>query len=201
MVLLGSFAEVSGAVSPVRPLTSSCSYQAFSLMERWINTCIEEHGICKKSISGEVLKESDGFPLPTHVIDVGPRDGSVEPRLLESNGSSGNWVALSHCWGPPEHQPYRTIRENVERHRRAILMEQLPKTFIDAIEIVRNLGLRYVWIDSLCIIQDDKGDWRREAGKMGLIYERAVFTIAACHAWDLRYRCFLTATCSKTQST
>jgi hypothetical protein len=81
------------------------------------------------------------------------------------------------------------MRENVERHRRAILMEQLPKTFIDAIEIVRNLGLRYVWIDSLCIIQDDKEDWRREAGKMGLIYERAVFTIAACHARDSRYGC------------
>jgi hypothetical protein len=66
----------------------------------------------------------------------------------------------------------------------------MPKTFQDAVGITKIIGLRYLWIDSLCIIQDDRKDWEKESATMGLIYERAHLTIAGSHACDSRFGCF-----------
>ncbi|KAK7718842.1 hypothetical protein SLS57_005952 [Botryosphaeria dothidea] len=70
----------------------------------------------------------------------------------------------------------------------------LPKTFRDAITVVRSLGFRYIWIDSLCIVQDDLDEWLRESEQMGVIYERAALTIAACHAKNSTEGCFFDRT-------
>lgn len=59
---------------------------------------------------------------------------------------------------------------------------ELPNTFQDAITVTRMLGLKYIWIDSLCIVQDDAQDWEREAAKMAIIFEAAYVTIAATAA-------------------
>lgn len=66
-----------------------------------------------------------------------------------------------------------------------------PKTFLDAIVVTKALGLRYLWIDSLCIIQDDEDDWLAESKTMGTLYERAVITLAASTAPDSTYGLFL----------
>lgn len=60
--------------------------------------------------------------------------------------------------------------------------EDLPKTFQDAIVVVRSLGINYLWIDSLCIVQDDIDDWVRESEQMGYIYENSRLKIAATSA-------------------
>jgi Heterokaryon incompatibility protein (HET) len=72
-----------------------------------------------------------------------------------------------------------------------IPLSSLPKTFLDAIVVTKALGLRYLWIDSLCIIQDNEDDWLAESKTMGTLYERAVITLAASTAPDSTYGLFL----------
>lgn len=89
----------------------------------------------------------------------------------------GPYVALSHCWGTARH--IVTEKKNIEVHKKSLALELLPKTFQDAVEFTRAIGVRYLWIDSLCIIQDDLNDWKREAAKMANVYQNAYCTIAA----------------------
>jgi len=71
-----------------------------------------------------------------------------------------------------------------------IRYEYLPKTIRDAIEITRQLGIRYIWIDALCIVQDDRLDWASESAKMGAIYSASFLTIAADSSVDCDGGCF-----------
>lgn len=113
--------------------------------------------------------------MPTRVIDVG--SDSTQPRLhLSRPEEKGHWVALSHCWGnvTPIKTTTLTVNTFVEG-----LPKELPKTFADAIFVTRALGQRYLWIDSLCIVQDSAEDWATEASRMDQVYSRALFTIVA----------------------
>lgn len=96
---------------------------------------------------------------------------------MAENSTGHEYVALSHCWG--EEQPLRLLRANMPEFERAIAPGLLPQTFLDVVDFVRRLGMRYVWIDSLCIIQDSPRDWAQEATLMGDVYQNAVITIVA----------------------
>ena len=92
-------------------------------------------------------------------------------------------MALSHCWGPtPGTQIPTTTTINIDTYFDHIPIASLPKTFQDAILLTRKLGVRYLWIDSLCIIQDSTEDWDREASMMGEIYWNSHLTLAASSA-------------------
>jgi len=123
------------------------------------------------------------------VIDVGgdSRGGTV--RLVISNQMAARYVALSHCWGGSSH--CRTTKFSLEQHKNALKITDLPNTVQDAAFVVRKLGLRYLWVDSLCIIQDDEDDWLREAGRMVAVYEGAYLTIAASVSSDGSGGCFV----------
>jgi len=101
----------------------------------------------------------------------------ISIRLCETNGQPHRYAALSHCWGST--QIIATKRTNIREFEEAIQWHLLPKTFQDAIITALRLEIRYLWIDSLCIIQDDKTDWDTEAARMGAIYENSYLTIAA----------------------
>jgi hypothetical protein len=70
-------------------------------------------------------------------------------------------------------------------------MAKLPKTFRDAVNVTRALGIQYIWIDSLCIVQDDMGDWEQEAAKMASIYEGSFLTLAAVDSYNSNGGLFL----------
>ncbi|KAF1830656.1 HET-domain-containing protein, partial [Decorospora gaudefroyi] len=89
---------------------------------------------------------------------------------------------LSHRWG--SRQPLQTRKETLSRFKAGIPWESIPKTFQDAITFTRKLGLSYIWIDSLCIIQDDKQDWQQQSGAMAAIYSNSYVTLAAAVADD-----------------
>ena len=162
-----------------------------TLLKGWLESCLQEHSaICDVTISGAQINELSEPKLPTRVIDVGPPDGSMELYLKQSKGSSGFYCALSHCWGNPELRPFKTTKDNFSDHLKRIPWDHLPKTFQDAIIVTRSIGIRWLWIDALCIVQDDSGDWLREAATMGSIYEMARLTIAASHAKDGTEGCF-----------
>jgi hypothetical protein len=102
--------------------------------------------------------------LPTRLIDVEP----FEPRIKMTRGTKGTYIALSHCWGGHSHFTAKT--SNVDEIMAGMAMECLPVNFRDAIIITRRLGFQYLWIDSLCILQDSKADWALESKDMGKIY-------------------------------
>jgi len=77
-----------------------------------------------------------------------------------------------------------TDSTTMSQHEERILWDALHKTFQNAVHFTRLLGIRYVWIDSLCIVQDDKKEWDREASNMCSIYENSFLTIAATNAKD-----------------
>jgi hypothetical protein len=145
------------------------------LASTWVDECLEAHGRCSASVA-------DGQPLPHRVIDVGPPDGLTEPYLLETSGQTASYLTLSHCWGGET--PIRTTIENVQRHRTEIKVADMPRTFRDAVIITRKLRCRYLWIDSLCIIQDDRKDWEKEAVLMHQYYKQSLVTIAAADSSD-----------------
>lgn len=92
-------------------------------------------------------------------------------------GESGVYACLSHCWG--DSPTLRTMSSNIFAHRDFIAWHKLPKTFQDAITVVHRLGISYLWIDSLCIIQDVEQDWQTESAKMADIYAQSALTVAA----------------------
>jgi hypothetical protein len=82
------------------------------------------------------------------------------------------------------------MRNNVEKFRVRIPLEELTRTFQDAVHTTRFLGIQYLWIDSLCILQDDPDDWRRESSFMSGVYNGSTITIAASGATDRSSGCF-----------
>ncbi|KAH7361833.1 heterokaryon incompatibility protein-domain-containing protein [Plectosphaerella cucumerina] len=110
---------------------------------------------------------------PTRLLDLGQGDDVI--RLCGPRGQAKGWVALSHCWGG--HQPLKLLQSNIAQMKERIEISDLPPTFRNAVDLCRKLSLRYLWIDSLCIIQDDAQDWDHEAARMGEIYKYAFLVI------------------------
>ena len=128
--------------------------------------------------------------MPTRVIDVGAVDGLQSPRLFLSEELEASYVALSHCWGGAV-SPLLTT-DSLEPFQDAIPLSSLPANFRDAISITRHLGIQYLWIDSLCIIQDSRDDWEVESKKMVSVYSDALITISAataCRSTDGIFKC------------
>ncbi|OXV05179.1 hypothetical protein Egran_07053 [Elaphomyces granulatus] len=122
--------------------------------------------------------------LPKRVIRVG--SASEEPRLYISNGE--HYMTLSHSWGGVS--PIITTTDTLSQRMRAIPYKKLPKTFQDAVIITRSLGVNYLWIDSLCILQDSQEDWQREAAKMKDVYANCYAMIAADGSPNAHGGCF-----------
>ena len=100
-----------------------------------------------------------------------------------------NYVALSHCWGKltdEEKQQFCTAQQNINRREKGFNISDLPRTFQDDVEVTRRLDLQYIWIDSLCIIQGEGGDWEEEAQRTEDVYASAYLTLAASSAVDLK---------------
>ncbi|KAK4243794.1 heterokaryon incompatibility protein-domain-containing protein [Corynascus novoguineensis] len=125
----------------------------------------------------------DDKPLPTRVLDLGcfgdaqAGASAADVRLFEpAVGQCGRYVALSYCWGG--YTECRTLKANLAERLERIQLCLLPELFAQAVKVTRGLGIRYLWIDALCIIQDDAEDWRREATTMCEVYWNAVCRLA-----------------------
>lgn len=116
---------------------------------------------------------------------------ALKVLLMETSGTSENYVALSHCWGDPKNatgKVPKTEKNDLDVYKSTgIPISTLTKTFQEAIDITQKLGVEYIWIDSLCIVQNDREDWRIESQKMGDIYGNAYLVIAATHAENGAY--------------
>ncbi|RKL06079.1 hypothetical protein BFJ70_g17053 [Fusarium oxysporum] len=140
--------------------------QSCRLMRSWLQDCRDYHSACQgDSAAG----------LPTRVIDVG--SSSENARLYVTKREPVSYVALSHCWGGSN--PQITTQDTLDKFQEHIPLTSESQTFLDAMEVTRALGVKYLWIDSLCIIQGDDHDWAVEAAKMADIYANATVTLSA----------------------
>ncbi|KAH6679461.1 heterokaryon incompatibility protein-domain-containing protein [Halenospora varia] len=145
----------------------------WTFLQDCFRQCSEHHSIC----SG--LQDSEWYPdRLLHVKESRNGDGCIL-QLIESHQHkpASRYIALSHCWGPSV--PLCTTTGNADHHRRGIIYDQLPRTFQDCVTVARKFGVQYIWIDSLCIIQNQRSDWAHHAGLMDRVYENAVFTVTA----------------------
>lgn len=107
-----------------------------------------------------------------------PSDRNKGVRLAETQGNmQGTYACLSYCWGYWNNQTGRTTRDNLSSYRTGIPLNELPDTVIDAIHLCYKLGFRFLWVDRLCIVQDDEKDWLQEASKMCEVYSRSALTL------------------------
>lgn len=117
---------------------------------RWLREtdqrCTKMHAICRTN---------ESVPLPKRVVDVEPSSSEMV-RITETKHMTGSYIALSHCWGSDADPKAKTLRDNLEARHTGIRVDALPKTFQHAIAVTRALRIRYCWIDSLCIVQDDR---------------------------------------------
>ncbi|ETN42208.1 uncharacterized protein HMPREF1541_04149 [Cyphellophora europaea CBS 101466] len=143
--------------------------RCFLTIKSWIQDCLQKHSTCRQS---RVNKE-----MPMRLLDV-----SVDVPCLVPTQNVQNYVALSHSWGAKRDRIQavpKTTKTNITQQYQGIPWIEFTKTFRDAITITRRLGLKYIWIDALCIIQDDAADWAAEASRMSSIYENAYVVVAA----------------------
>ncbi|KAK7536230.1 heterokaryon incompatibility protein-domain-containing protein [Phyllosticta citribraziliensis] len=143
-----------------------------STAKAWLQTCIAGHGdgACRVSLTGARPT------LPARVLDLGPPGHDTWPKVFETSGIMSDYATLSYCWG--QASKFVACRSNISSLHQGINPLLLPRTFQDAILTVRALGLRYLWIDALCILQDDSSDVQRQVANMASIYRKALVTIA-----------------------
>ena len=156
------------------------------LIRAWISECRKNHPMCRST-------KSHG--KPTRLVDVLPGSRSDIVRLVDvtefHSAEEMTYTALSHCWGADSRYHFMTTTHNEASRRQVIDYAALPKTYQDAVSITRKLGIRYIWIDSLCIIQNDFTDWQTESSRMGAVFQGSYLTIAAASATDGRDGCYL----------
>lgn len=155
--------------------SSTGAESSFKMANFWLSRCLRGHSKCPKP---------QGF-LPTRVLDVDATDGTDDVRLVETaklNAADKQrpFVVLSHCWGKDHFLV--TKADNLDDHKKKIPLDALPPSFQDAIVVVRRMGFKYLWIDSLCIVQGSAEDWEKESVQMCNIYAQAIFTITSAHA-------------------
>ena len=152
------------------------SDETLSQITAWFHDCVHNHSACARK------RNAQQETLPTRLIDIRSTDGLEEPRLrtIREDSSGLQYATLSHCWGSPDgSKPPSLQLRNLEEMENTLPIGGLPRTFKDAVTVARKLDIPYLWIDSLCIIQDYAEDWERESSKMGVIYENAVCNFAA----------------------
>ena len=159
--------------------SSTGSVANMGLAKEWYRRCLRDHPQCHKSPT----------PLPTRLIDLGEMGGGSEPVLYETPpGMTGEYVILSHCWGGG--QPLEPIGPLIDRRWPLPPLSKWLRTFQDAVYIAKRFNIRYVWIDSPCILQRNEQDWITESGRMSAYFSNAAFTIAAMGAEDGTQGCF-----------
>ncbi|KAK4455302.1 heterokaryon incompatibility protein-domain-containing protein, partial [Podospora aff. communis PSN243] len=146
-------------------------------LRSWIEDCEMLHPKCKTRTRKPTF-------MPSRLLDLSPLLGDtgmvrlVVTTSIAKEQTSKRYLALSYCWGDGG-PSCKTTSTNLASRLEGFLLSSLPSTHRDFIRIAQRLGVPYVWIDSLCILQDSSSDWKQESKSMGLIYSNAYFTVSA----------------------
>ncbi|KAM0159396.1 hypothetical protein ACHAQE_005080 [Botrytis cinerea] len=181
-------AEVPEDARNFKDLISSYeeSEGAIRYIKQSLSHCLENH----KSTCDRVMFPISSAASQRHdvVNIVSGRNGMVSqnsgdlPKLVDGQEClcKGGYLVLSYCWGmTPKNAPWQLTTTTMPLFSTEIPLKILPQTLHDAVILTRKLGEHYIWIDSMCILQDSGEDWEFEASNMASIYGSAVMTIVA----------------------
>ena len=154
-------------------LHKSGSESHFHIMRRWLKNCDQNHKKLK-------CRPQTGF-LPTRLIDVGHKGSNTICLYETKKTDSLEYIALSHPWGHKE-PFFCTFRRNFDEHKKGINIANLTQNFRHAVITTRELGIQYLWIDSICIIQGADGDFENESKHMESVFSSAYCVLAASSA-------------------
>ena len=167
-----------------------CTSSNPQLWRHWARVCSEMHHECGSRTPPTFT--------PKRLIEVIPNEQQTgalgwklttwERPIAHELGGHPRYVTLSHCWGSSLHTCLTTA--NASAFTVVTPATALPKTYQDALSLTVSLGHRYLWIDSLCIIQDDADDWKEQSAEMGLVYQHTSCNIAAAWAKEGSQGCF-----------
>ncbi|RMZ67328.1 nima-interacting [Pyrenophora seminiperda CCB06] len=161
----------------------------------WLTKCQTQHLSCQKI-------EKSNAPLAARILEIQDNEPSgFLIRLVSTENidlDSELHLVLSHVWGSVD-IACKTTKTNVSQYQSVgIEFDVLPRTFQEAVQITAAVGFRYLWIDSLCIIQDDHADWQRESAKMAAIFHKGTITLTATSAENVHQGCGLNTTYGET---
>ncbi|GAB1311724.1 Heterokaryon incompatibility domain-containing protein [Madurella fahalii] len=169
----GSNDDSDAALHTDAPVSADpLSQQSLDVVRGWLETCVNSHGsACNPEVEGW---------MPTRLLEVVPSSNQIYLQESQALASADDFrfVALSHCWGQGG-TPFTTTHQTLSLRMQGIDITELPQTFRDSVTLMGHLGLRYLWIDSLCIIQDDADDWARESAQMANVYHNAHLVLNA----------------------
>jgi hypothetical protein len=155
--------------------TSTDPYVSYGhQIKAWLKHCDEDHHGCRK------VSAIDFVPTRLLQLQSNNRD-IVKLVITDEDGIREPYCTLSHSWGPPTPPFLTTTNDNIQEFKRdGIDVSILPKNFRHAIDVARFVGMKYIWIDSLCIIQNDGGkDFGREGDQMHRVYQNSYCNIVA----------------------
>ena len=158
----------------------NCSDATILQIAQWTRECLTSHTQCFDIQTFTATRDI----LPLRLLDLAPALHADFIRLESSESLPVHtmYVTLSHCWGG--HCKTTLTTSSLATFQAGIHLSTLPKTFQDAVLLTRNLGIRYLWIDALCIIQDSHQEWSHEASLMGDVYANSFLTISATSSPD-----------------
>jgi len=176
--LLDSPAALSGDVLGRYVGGDPSSASHYETARGWLRECTS-HSKCNETVSGTVHIDPYNAQLPTRVIEIALENDRQRLYLRHTDGLKGAYITLTHRWNEFTGSCV-TNTSNIEGRLLGEDFGELPQLFRDTFVIAEKLGVKFIWIDSICIIQegDNLTDWRREAPKMAQYYQNSVFTLA-----------------------
>jgi hypothetical protein len=147
---------------------------ATRIAQRWMSDCLNGHEQCQKNTQPR--------SYPTRLLELG--ESTMRIILPAEEKLSAPYAALSYCWG---RNPIslRLTASNVQEFQVGILCSELPTAFREAIDFIKRLSIRYLWIDTLCMIQSGPGsskDWYSECAKMEDVYSNCIVSLSLSRA-------------------
>jgi len=168
-----SLASPSTAARPRAQTTT----KSIDIAREWVQECWSSHEICKSRKSVYV---------PNRLVSTAP--GRHHIRTKDDFQANPDYATLSHCWGSTTF--LTLLRENLELFRRQIPADALSQTIQDAMATAYHVGLAWIWVDTLCILQNDEQDWQREAAAMASVYGSSSLNLSAAGAHNGHEGCF-----------
>ncbi|KAK0622484.1 heterokaryon incompatibility protein-domain-containing protein [Immersiella caudata] len=157
--------------------TRNDSEETFSAIRTWIRECDEKHPVCRS-------QNQEGDWRPTRLLDIGRASSDLVSLVRGANMRRGQtYASISHRWGTSS-SILKLTTDNLGEFEQGVPLESLPQSFRDCILVARKLGIEYIWIDSLCIIQSGDGgrDWLHESAQMHRVYSNASCNVMASWA-------------------
>jgi len=148
------------------------SVETTSHIVNWIKQCTDTHDICKEG--------REDMWMPSRLLEISDVRGDLHLRLRDRSELRRNrYCTLSHRWGDSVTQSHHLTTRSLNSLRKEITVSTLSPTFRDMADLAWRLGIRLMWIDCMCIIQDDTQDWRDESALMGKVYANSWLNVSA----------------------